>query len=57
MSITEITPRGGIAGSVITINGSAFGNAEGTITLAGIPATQIAFWSDIQIVFTTPSGT
>ena len=57
MAITDITPRGGIAGTAVIVDGSAFGNTEGTITLDGVPVTVVTQWTDIQIRFTTPTGT
>jgi len=57
MAITDITPRGGIAGTAVIVDGSSFGNTEGTITLDGVPVTIVTQWTDVQIRFVTPAGT
>jgi len=57
MAIDKVTPRGGIPGTTVVVDGSNFGGAEGSITLDGITVTQVTAWSDVQITFVTPTGT
>lgn len=55
MGITKVTPRGGIPGTAVVVDGTLFGATEGTLTVDGIAAT-VSAWSDIQISFTVPVG-
>ncbi len=54
--ITTLTPRGGIPGDAIVIDGTELGPIEGTLTVGGIAVTQVTAWSDIQVTFVIPSG-
>jgi hypothetical protein len=57
--ITSISPSHGVPGSAqVTITGSGFGAAQGSgsVLLGKRNASQIASWSDTQIVATIPSG-
>ncbi|MHA2064172.1 MAG: IPT/TIG domain-containing protein [Candidatus Thorarchaeota archaeon] len=57
MTINKITPRGGIPGTTVVVDGSNFGAVEGTITLDGVSVTQITGWTDVSLSFVTPVGT
>jgi RHS repeat-associated protein len=61
-SIYSVTPKAGLIGSQVTVNGAGFGATQDNKTLqfyggsnGYIPAT-ISSWSDTQIVATVPSG-
>jgi IPT/TIG domain/Bacterial Ig-like domain (group 2)/Galactose oxidase, central domain/Kelch motif len=57
--INSISPAFGVAGTPITINGSAFGNTEGVggvIFAGGLPLQTATSWSDTQIIVPVPVG-
>jgi len=57
--IDSIVPFSESEGIQITINGSSFGEIQGSSYVTffdGVEATDIVSWSDIQIVCTVPSG-
>jgi hypothetical protein len=53
--VTSISPRSGIAGTMVTIVGNGFGSSQGsgTVSLGGMPATIVA-WSGGQIQAAVP---
>jgi hypothetical protein len=53
--INHIVPSSGPVGSHVTISGSNFGSAVGTVTFNGVSA-QILAWSDTQIGTIVPDG-
>ena len=57
-SIATVSPSSGPSegGTTVTISGSNFGNAPGTITFGGV-AVSHSSWSDTQIVCITPAHT
>jgi hypothetical protein len=54
--IAAITPRGGIPGDTIVIDGTAFGPLQGSLTIDGQTVTVISAWSDIQVTCVVPPG-
>lgn len=52
-NISGITPTGGIAGQAISISGSNFGTAQGTVNIGGV-ITPSSFWSDVLIDTSAP---
>jgi pyridoxal biosynthesis lyase PdxS len=56
--INTISPTSGPVGTQVTIEGSGFGDLQGTskVTFAGVEATNIISWSDYQIVAEVPEG-
>ncbi|QYR22245.1 discoidin domain-containing protein [Paenibacillus sp. sptzw28] len=56
-AFSSMTPNEGIAGYMITINGSNFGNLQGlgTVTFGSIPA-NIESWSESSITAYVPNG-
>jgi RHS repeat-associated protein len=57
-AVTLMPSSGGPAGTVVTINGTGFGSAEGasSVTVGGLPAVTLS-WSDTQIQAQIPTGT
>lgn len=53
-SITSIVPAHATAGTSVTITGTGFGTATGTVAFGTTPATVTA-WSDTEIVVTVPT--
>jgi hypothetical protein len=54
--IAAITPTSGAIGTQITITGTGFGSATGTVSVNGTNAT-VQSWSDTQVLATVASGT
>ena len=55
--VNDFSPKGGAAGTVVTITGSGFGASQGTSTVTfGTPTAAVSSWSDTQIVATVPAG-
>ena len=52
--ITSLSPRHGVVGSIVTIQGSGFG-ALGTMQFGAVAVTATS-WTDTQIVFEVPAG-
>jgi hypothetical protein len=52
-AITAVAPPVATIGSPITITGSAFGDAQGTVTFAGVPAA-VTTWTATQVDCTAP---
>ena len=51
VTITEVLPNSGFPGDAIVINGSGFGNIQGTgVVQLGSTAGQVLTWSDTQIM-------
>ncbi len=51
MTITEVLPSSGFPGDAIAINGSGFGNIQGTgVVQLGSTGGQVLTWSDTQIM-------
>lgn len=57
VAVSAVFPAEARAGETITVSGQRFGATQGTNTLSinGAVATQIASWSDTQIVATVPT--
>lgn len=53
--ITGISPPSGAVGQAVSITGTNFGSATGTVTFNGTKA-QITTWTDTSIATTVPSG-
>ncbi len=53
--ILRIVPAEGSSGGPLTITGSGFGPQAGQVTVGGTAAA-IIFWTDTQVVVTTPAG-
>lgn len=53
-----VSPTHGAVGASVTVNGSGFGNSQGTgtITFGGVTAKIISSWSDTSIVVQVPAG-
>ncbi|HEY2115200.1 MAG TPA: IPT/TIG domain-containing protein [Candidatus Angelobacter sp.] len=54
-SISSLSPTAGAAGTSVTISGTAFGIATGTVSFNGTAAT-VSSWSDTSIVVSVPTG-
>jgi len=54
--ITSVSPDSGTAGTTVTITGTGFGNAQGTVTFNGTDASIISSWTDTSIVVKVPAG-
>ena len=54
-SISSLSPTVGAVGSSVTISGTAFGIATGTVSFNGTAAT-VSSWSDTSIVVQVPTG-
>jgi YD repeat-containing protein len=54
-SISSLAPAAGAVGTSVTISGTAFGIAAGTVSFNGTAAT-ISSWSDTSIVVQVPTG-
>jgi mono/diheme cytochrome c family protein len=52
--ISGLTPKHGVVGTIVTINGSGFG-ALGSVQCGSV-VTTASSWSDTQIVFEVPAG-
>ncbi len=52
-SLTSVDPPSGIVTTEVTLTGTAFGAAEGTVTVDGVTATVFS-WSDTQILLAIP---
>jgi RHS repeat-associated protein len=55
--INSVSPTAGGSGTVVTISGSNFGNAQGTVSFNGVAAASITSWSNLSITATVPSST
>ncbi len=55
-SITTLSPTSGAVGAWVTISGSNFGTAQGTVTFNGTPATSITGWATGSILAQVPTG-
>ena len=57
-TITSLSPNSGYYGTQVTINGSGFGNSQGTstVTFNSIYATDVISWSNTQIVVNVPNN-
>lgn len=58
VSIGSIAPPAGPLGTQVTVSGVGFGSTQGTSTISfnNVAATNIATWTDTQIIATVPSG-
>lgn len=56
VTVAGILPVIGPVGTPVTISGSGFGNAPGTLTFNGTGATTITSWTDTLIEATVPTG-
>ena len=57
VTITEVLPNSGFPGDAIVINGSGFGNIQGTgVVQLGSTAGQVLTWSDTQIMAKVAAG-
>jgi hypothetical protein len=54
-AITSISPTSGVVGASVTISGTSFGSAAGTVTFNGTTASVLT-WTDSSIVAGVPSG-
>ncbi len=54
-TITDLSPTSGVVGQAVTITGTNFGSATGTVTFNGTKA-QVASWTDTSIATTVPTG-
>src|SRR5690606_28416726 len=56
-TIASVSPTSGVAGTVVTVNGSGFGASQGTSSLAfaGLTAAPTS-WNDTTITATVPTG-
>ena len=54
-SISSLSPTAGAVGTSVTISGTAFGIATGTVNFNGTAAT-VSSWSDTSIVVQVPTG-
>jgi hypothetical protein len=54
--ISSLAPSAGAVGTSVTISGTAFGIATGTVSFNGTAAT-VSSWSDTSIVVSVPTGT
>jgi hypothetical protein len=54
-SITGVNPASGAPGTPVTITGTNFGAAQGTVTIGGVAAT-VTSWSATSITVTVPAG-
>ncbi len=56
--ITKISPKSGVAGSVVTVTGTGFGSKRGTsyVKFGAVKATSYVSWSATQIKVKVPAG-
>lgn len=55
-NISSITPARGLIGATVTISGTNFGLAPGTVKFNGITAAEIVSWTDSKILVKVPAG-
>ena len=57
LQISSLSPSSGVIGGAVTINGTSFGNTQGssTISFNGLAAAVIS-WNDTSIMATVPTG-
>lgn len=55
-AITGISPSSADVGTGVTITGTGFGSAQGTVTFNGITATSFSSWTPTSIGVTVPIG-
>jgi Tol biopolymer transport system component len=56
--VSGISPKSGVQGTVVTINGSGYGATRGTsyVKFGGVKATNYVSWSATEIVVKVPAG-
>jgi len=54
--ISAVTPDHGVEGTLVTLTGTRFGSATGSIMLEGRKLKAAPQWSDTSVRFVTPSG-
>jgi len=57
-SISLVSPNSGVAGTPVNINGTNFGNSQGssTVTFNGVPAASITSWTNGNIIALPPGN-